>query len=267
MAWASGLMLLLALAGPGRAEDFTFRRVGVPAPGATQRITVQIDPNAPRLVSNRASPSPEPGPAPVAGGGPGPEAGWFWGAVSPRLADGGLGRLDDALRVLARAPAEGVGGPRAETLRRIAEDHGPAILRETAGTRVPPALALAVIAVESAGQVEAVSRAGAAGLMQLMPATAARFGVEDRLHAAQSIHGGVAYLDWLLGRFGGDPILALAAYNAGEGAVEDSGGVPDYAETRAYVPKVLAAWSLAAALCRTPPDPAAKGCMALADAL
>ena len=106
-------------------------------------------------------------------------------------------------------------------------------------------LVLAVMAVESAGRADAVSRAGAAGLMQLMPATAARFGVSDRLAPAESIRGGVAYLDWLMGRFGGDPILALAAYNAGEGAVDDNGGVPPYSETRAYVPKVLAAWTVA----------------------
>jgi soluble lytic murein transglycosylase-like protein len=103
--------------------------------------------------------------------------------------------------------------------------------------------------------------------MQLMPATAARFGVEDRLHPAESIKGGVAYLDWLLARFGGDPILALAAYNAGEGAVEDNGGVPPYAETRAYVPKVLAAWTVARGLCVTPPELASDGCVFTVGAL
>jgi soluble lytic murein transglycosylase-like protein len=71
----------------------------------------------------------------------------------------------------------------------------------------------------------------------------------------------VAYLDWLLGRFGGDPILAIAAYNAGEGAVDDNGGVPPYRETRAYVPKVLAAFAVARGLCLTPPELVSDGCV------
>jgi soluble lytic murein transglycosylase-like protein len=70
----------------------------------------------------------------------------------------------------------------------------------------------------------------------------------------------VAYLDWLLQHFSGDPILALAAYNAGEGAVEDNGGVPPYAETHAYVPKVLATWAVARDLCKTPVEVATHGC-------
>jgi soluble lytic murein transglycosylase-like protein len=119
---------------------------------------------------------------------------------------------------------------------------------------------LAVLAVESAGRAGAVSHVGAAGLMQLMPATAARFGVRDRLEPAESIRGGVAYLDWLLNHFEYDPILALAAYNAGEGAVQDNGGVPPYAETRAYVPKVLATWAVAQDLCKTPVEVATRGC-------
>ena len=72
---------------------------------------------------------------------------------------------------------------------------------------------------------------------------------------------GVAYLDTLMEMFGDDPLLAIAAYNAGEGAVQRAGGVPDYEETRAYVPKVLAAWSVARALCRTPPELATDGCV------
>ena len=75
--------------------------------------------------------------------------------------------------------------------------------------------------------------------MQLIPATAARFGVTDATDPAQNIKGGVAYLAWLLTHFDRDPILALAGYNAGENAVTKHGGVPPYAETRAYVPKVL----------------------------
>jgi hypothetical protein len=256
------------------AEGWSFRRVGVPQAGATDRITVQIDPNAPRRI---AAPQPPQGPAragSAAGAGRGggvPGAGvsvtaggvaWFWSEISPALADSGPGRLAPALRRLDAAP-EGFAPPRLQALQEIARAHGPDILRATVGTRVSPALVIAVIAVESSGRVDAVSSAGAGGLMQLMPATAARFGVgeQERFVAADNIRGGVAYLDWLLGHFDGDPILALAAYNAGEGAVRDNGGVPPFAETRAYVPKVLSAWTVARGLCVTPPELVSDGCV------
>lgn len=262
--------ILAALGGWGGAvvaEDFTFRRVGVPGAGSTDRITVQIDPDAPMFVSNRPTtpfvPLTREGEAPAAGGGAARAAGveWFWRGVSPLVTDSGPGRLALALEVIAEAPPGEIIAPRLQHMQDMARAYGDDILRETVGTRVSPALVLAVMSVESAGLPDAVSHAGAAGLMQLMPATAARFGVEDRLLPAESIRGGVAYLDWLLARFGGDPILALAAYNAGEGAVDDNGGVPPYAETRAYVPKVLAAWTVARGLCVTPPELASDGCV------
>ncbi|MFC3118519.1 lytic transglycosylase domain-containing protein [Jhaorihella thermophila] len=137
------------------------------------------------------------------------------GACPPGADHPGTERLDAALAALS---AEGsVVTPSLETLMEIVHSRGPAIMRETVGTRVSPALALAVIAVESSGRADAVSRAGAEGLMQLMPDTADRFGVADSRKPEQNIAGGVKYLDWLLGEFGGDPILALAGYNAGEG--------------------------------------------------
>ena len=120
---------------------------------------------------------------------------------------------------------------------------------------------LAVIAVESGGRSDAVSSAGAGGLMQLMPDTASRFGVTDRMSPKESIRGGVAYLDWLMKEFGGDPLLVLAGYNAGEGAVRKHKGVPPYAETRDYVPKVLAAFKVASGLCLTPPELITDGCV------
>ena len=97
--------------------------------------------------------------------------------------------------------------------------------------------------------------------MQLMPATAERFGVTDRLEAEQNIRGGVKYLNWLMSEFGRDPMLVLAGYNAGEGAVKKHGGVPPYRETRDYVPKVLAAFRMASALCQTPPQLLSDGCV------
>lgn len=96
----------------------------------------------------------------------------------------------------------------------------------------------AIIHAESAYRPTAVSRVGAQGLMQLMPATAQRFGVEDAFDAGQNIRGGVQYLAWLLKRYRGDLTLAAAGYNAGEGAVDRHGGVPPYRETRQYVQRV-----------------------------
>ncbi len=103
---------------------------------------------------------------------------------------------------------------------------------------VDEALVRAVIHAESAFNPNAVSHKGAQGLMQLMPDTATRFGVDDPFTAGENIRGGVAYLAWLLKRFDGDQRLATAAYNAGEGAVERNGGVPPYQETLRYVDRV-----------------------------
>ena len=83
----------------------------------------------------------------------------------------------------------------------------------------------------------------------------------DRTNAGQNIDGGVKYLNFLMEEFDRDPILVLAAYNAGEGAVRKNEGVPNYEETRAYVPKVLAAWKVARGLCVTPPELISDGCV------
>ena len=103
---------------------------------------------------------------------------------------------------------------------------------------VEEAVVRAVIHAESAFNPTAVSHAGAQGLMQLMPATARRFGVSDSFDASQNIRGGVQYLSWLLRRFNGNLTLAAAGYNAGEGAVDRHGGVPPYRETQHYVQRV-----------------------------
>jgi soluble lytic murein transglycosylase-like protein len=105
--------------------------------------------------------------------------------------------------------------------------------------RLEPALVLAVMAAESNFDPMAVSAKNAQGLMQLIPDTATRFGVRNLRDPAQNIRGGMAYLRWLLAYFEGDLALALAAYNAGEGAVERYLGVPPFAETRNYVLKIL----------------------------
>ncbi|MBD8526152.1 lytic transglycosylase domain-containing protein [Pseudoxanthomonas sp. CAU 1598] len=103
---------------------------------------------------------------------------------------------------------------------------------------VDPAFVRAVIHAESAFRANAVSNKGAQGLMQLMPDTAKRFGVEDPFVPAQNINGGTQYLAWLLKRFKGNSKLAAAAYNSGEGAVDRFAGVPPYAETELFVERV-----------------------------
>ena len=103
---------------------------------------------------------------------------------------------------------------------------------------VEEAIVRAIIHAESAYRPNALSRVGAQGLMQLMPATARRFGVSNAFDAGQNIRGGVKYLSWLLKRFDGNLTLAAAGYNAGEGAVDKYKGVPPYSETRRYVERV-----------------------------
>ena len=117
------------------------------------------------------------------------------------------------------------------------------ILAAAKATKVDAALIHAVISVESGYNPSARSRAGAVGLMQLMPGTAKRYGVKNRLDPAQNIHGGAQYLRDLKVQFDNDLQLVLAAYNAGEGAVMRFGGrIPPFRETVAYVPKVLSTY-------------------------
>lgn len=130
---------------------------------------------------------------------------------------------------LAPTP-EALGGDVQAIVLRIAQEFG-----------LSPQLLHAVIAVESAYDPRAVSPKGAQGLMQLMPATARRFGVKDPFDPQDNVRGGAQYLKVLLAQFNGDLQLTLAAYNAGENAVVRHGNrVPPFAETRRYVPKVIA---------------------------
>lgn len=256
-------------------EDFTFKRVGLPGSGsAGRRITVQIDPaeQARRLaVTPKAKKTQDDAAAievasaaamaPVTPAPPSARYDWFWNEV-PVAREARSGRWPLALAMLSKGPGGAqVSAPRMQVMQDLAGKYGTDILMATLGTEVSPALVLAVIGIESGGRADAVSSAGAQGVMQLIPATAERFGVADAMNAAQNIKGGVAYLDWLMKEFDRDPLLVLAAYNAGEGAVKANGGIPPYAETRDYVPKVLAAWQVAQGLCLTPPELATDPCV------
>ncbi|HEV7614388.1 MAG TPA: transglycosylase SLT domain-containing protein [Steroidobacteraceae bacterium] len=114
------------------------------------------------------------------------------------------------------------------------------IERAAVSASVEPNLLRAVIVVESGFNPRAVSKRGAVGLMQLMPATAMRFGVSNPYDPRENVRAGARYLKFLIDRFGRDVTLALAAYNAGEEAVDRNGGqIPPFTETMAYVPRVL----------------------------
>jgi soluble lytic murein transglycosylase-like protein len=156
----------------------------------------------------------------------------------------------------AAAPAPGFGAQLASAMApaaTTAQDAGGSnpfaseISAAAARNGVDPALLTGLIHAESNFDPNAGSPAGAQGLTQLMPGTAASLGVTNSLDPAQAIEGGAKYLRQQLDRFGGDASKALAAYNAGPGAVERFGGVPPYAETQAYVRKVLSYASGAAA--------------------
>jgi TPR repeat protein len=173
--------------------------------------------------------------------------------------------LDQAIRMLAtvggppnyvpdcmidRAPPQ-MAAPRprvptspAETIPPDAPKHIVEIVRKHAPQyQLSPALVLAFIKVESNYDVIALSPKNAKGLMQLIPDTAERFGVSRPYDAEQNIRGGMAYLRWLMAYFEGNVPLVAAAYNAGEGAVNRYRGVPPYAETRAYVNRILAGYA------------------------
>ena len=143
-----------------------------------------------------------------------------------------------------QAPGAGVRRPALRGMPRLplATPELRGLIAEVAARiQIAPELLHAVIAAESRYNSRAVSPKGAIGLMQLLPATAQRFGARDPFIARQNIEAGASYLKWLMALFEGDMELVLAAYNAGEQAVIRAGGrVPNYPETQAYVPRVLA---------------------------
>ena len=224
-----------------------FKRVKPPSAGTTRRITVQLTklPEIPDPLPEPPRSSDVAQAVPDLPDGAGYE--WYWSMVSHSIDQAGPARVRRALDVLALKPEDSpLRSPRLQSLQNIADIYGAEIVAVISRSPISAA---------------AVSSAGATGLMQLMPATAERFGVDDSTDPRDNIEGGVAYMNWLLQEFGGDVVLALAGYNAGENAVKRHEGVPPYSETRAYVPKVLAAFQVARGLCLTPPDLISDPCV------
>lgn len=155
-------------------------------------------------------------------------------ARQPDQAMQGLFQNLPNLNMGAAAPASGV--------LTVPNGHGGVIMQAANKYGVDPALIAAVMETESGFNADAVSRAGARGLMQLMPGTARGLGVTDATDPLQAALGGAKLLGQLLNKYDGNVEFALAAYNAGSGAVDKYGGIPPYAETRSYVPKVMAAY-------------------------
>ncbi|HEY7114506.1 MAG TPA: lytic transglycosylase domain-containing protein [Thermoanaerobaculia bacterium] len=160
--------------------------------------------------------------------------------------------LDDEVETqeTVALPEEAPGGPAAYDLSYRASrrplfgtSYDSLIEAEARRANVDASLVSAVIRAESNFEPRSVSRKGARGLMQLMPSTAKRLGVSRPFDPRSNIRGGARYLRELADRFGGRPELVLAAYNAGENAVESHGGVPPYRETVGYVKRILSWWT------------------------
>jgi soluble lytic murein transglycosylase-like protein len=171
----------------------------------------------------------------------------FLGTAWPVLADGELYYYEEQGRIVitdtpSREDVRPVPGIKSEAApnddRLPTTPYDPFIERVAREYGLSPRLIKSVALVESGFNPRAVSHKGAQGLMQLMPATARRYGVRDPLDPLQNLRAGARHLRNLLDEFGGDLTLALAAYNAGSGAVRRHGGVPNYRETRNYVRKV-----------------------------
>lgn len=150
--------------------------------------------------------------------------------VSPAL----LATLQAAAPVAITEPAQFRAAPAPIEKRKVVE----IVVKLARQLRLDPRLVLALINTESGFDPMARSNKNAQGLMQLIPDTAERFAVKDLFDPLENLRGGMSYLRWLLAYFRGDVVLAIAAYNAGEGAVDRYKGVPPYAETLAYVQKI-----------------------------
>jgi len=200
------------------------------APADAQIVSV-LDERGQRVYINTA---PQPVRSPDSAKNAAPAANSLPGATKGAEIASGLNGTSVAAPRMAAASSMASSGSHGLSSGRLEE-----LVQTTANRHgVDPNLVRAVIETESGGNPSAVSRKGAVGLMQLMPTTALELGVRNMYSAQENLEAGVRYLHTLLIRYGGDLDRALAAYNAGAGAVDRAGGVPKYRETRDYVRKV-----------------------------
>lgn len=169
------------------------------------------------------------------------EDGTVW--LTDRPASGAQLRQFEFIGYHGRPPATAsCRGVDSDLLDRRAESINDPLTQFAAQFDVEPALARAIIAVESCFDPDAVSRVGAEGLMQLMPRTAESLGVQNSFDIHENLRGGLQYFSLMRERYGGDTVRALAAYNAGPNAVDRHGGIPPFPETQNYVQRVLDRW-------------------------
>ncbi len=235
-----------------------------PADFAAALDAAQASPSATASASADAQATALPGSEPSPAGYPAATSSASLGLYAPQAA--GAGSYASATAYQTAAPtspttqtaldaaATSTGGP-AAAATGAGGAYAPLIEQAAARNGVDPAVLYGLIEQESGFDPGATSSAGALGLTQLMPSTAASLGVTEPLNPAQSIEGGARYLGQMLRQFGGNTADALAAYNPGPGAVSQYGGVPPYPETQQYVSKVLAnaaAYGSSAAVDATP---------------
>jgi|HubBroStandDraft_3_1064219.scaffolds.fasta_scaffold14578_3 soluble lytic murein transglycosylase-like protein len=197
-----------------------------------QSREVSIDGATPNFAIGGSSQAPS---GSIAAGVPAQASGSFT-AGAPAQAQGSFAAALQAATVADSTPAAPPGTTDASA---GSSQYDPLIEQSAARYGLDPAVLHGLIQQESGFDPESQSSAGAAGLTQLMPGTASSLGVANPLNPAESIEGGARYLSQMMERFGGNTEDALAAYNAGPGAVQQYGGIPPYAETQSYVQKVL----------------------------